>query len=66
MDMQDDTHQEPETNQLGASVLNSNTFSQCNLFNDTCAFFFVLNQTIVWWRLWNIQTGSGCTWCIIL
>lgn len=46
LEIQDDTHQEPEIHLFGASVLNSKT-SQCTIFN-TC--FFLQNQSVLRWR----------------
>lgn len=40
MEIQDDTHQEPEISPSVASQLNSNTFNQYNLYN-MCTFFYV-------------------------
>lgn len=51
MEIQDDTHQEPEINLFGPSVLNSNTFSQYSIFNNMLPFsLFRISQSF----------GEGC------
>lgn len=44
MEIQDDTRQEPEFNLFGASTLNSNTFSQYNIFNNNVCLFLCLES----------------------